>query len=116
MNTKISIGICTSNDELTIKFLLKNLTKNINLIKNGIELIEILIVSSGCIDSTNEIIEEFQARFPNKIVLLTEKTRNGKASALNIIFKKYIGDFLVLLPADVKTFRKSINYLVKYLL
>jgi cellulose synthase/poly-beta-1,6-N-acetylglucosamine synthase-like glycosyltransferase len=116
MNAKVSIGICTSNDESTIKFLLHNITKQIYEYANGIELIEILIVSSGCTDNTNEIIEDFIKRFPDKITLITEKTRNGKASALNLIFQEYKGEYIILLPADVIVSRKSVDQLITYLL
>ena len=120
--TSISIGICTSNDEKTIKRLLVNLTKDFSkgIMKAKIEsetnsftINEIIIVSSGCTDSTDKIVKKFVLSFPNKVILIAEKTRLGKANALNKIFTKFSGDYLVLIPADALTSLKNIDLLIK---
>ena len=122
INTSISIGICTSNDEKTIGKLLYNLTKfssqsispeKRSLIYKSLFINEIIIVSSGCTDSSEIIISQFIKRFPSIISLISEKHRSGKANAINTILHKYSGEYLVLIPADAYTSIESINLLIK---
>lgn len=109
----LSIGICTSNDERTINYLLKNIIKN--LFDKEINLREIIIVSSGCIDKTEIIIEKYSRKYPNFINLIKENKRSGKNSAINIILKEFRGDALILVPADVILQTNSISLLKKKL-
>lgn len=121
IKNSISIGICTSNDEKTIKSLLVHLTKNFmrkndnqanNLVVNSITINEIIIVSSGCNDNTENIISTFISKYPEKILLLIEKKRSGKANALNRIFERSTGEYLVLIPADALTNLRNVYFLI----
>ena len=111
IKNSVSIGICTSNDEKSINRLLDSLTKNFKF--KVLHINEIIIVSSGCIDSTEEIIQKFIDKFPNLITLVSEKYRSGKSNALNEIFKLFSGNYLVLIPADAYTSLNSIQILVE---
>ncbi len=124
INNSISIGICTSNDEKTIKRLLANLTDNnkianssseANLKGTHINIKEIIIVSSGCIDATEKIVQRFINKFPHLITLISEEKRSGKSNALNKIFQKYSGEYLVLIPADACTTLINITFLIEKL-
>lgn len=110
---KLSIGICTANDEQNIISLLKNLIKIFSF--NSINTVEIIFVSSGCSDKTEKIIKYYINKFPTKIHLFTELKRNGKSAALNIIFNNYKGNALLLMPADVVVNPKSILFIVRKL-
>ena len=117
-HNKISIGICTSNDIATIKALLDdlyNITSYHDKLNDEFTIQEIIVVSSGSNDGTNNVLTEFQKKFDCKLNVIVEKTRKGKSSALNIIFQKYSGDVLVLLPADIRiTKKKTLFHLQNY--
>lgn len=112
-NSIISVGICTSNDESTINNVLKDLIKKSQ--DKELNIREVIIVSSGCIDKTEFIIEKYIESYPDFIRLIVESKRNGKSSALNIIFNSFKGDALILLPADVVLGSNSLIYLKKKL-
>ncbi|MCW4003115.1 MAG: glycosyltransferase [Candidatus Bathyarchaeota archaeon] len=80
--SSMMVGIAASNEEQNIGFLLDNL---VNCSQPEIE--SICIISSGSIDKTNEIIEHY-AQKDARIQLITEKERNGKASALNLLLEQ----------------------------
>jgi cellulose synthase/poly-beta-1,6-N-acetylglucosamine synthase-like glycosyltransferase len=89
------IGIAVSNEEQNIGNLLEN------LIASSPEEIEtICIISSGSTDKTNEIVQSFTQR-DQRIQLIMETERNGKASALNILLsesEKY--DYMIYTGGD----------------
>jgi cellulose synthase/poly-beta-1,6-N-acetylglucosamine synthase-like glycosyltransferase len=94
---KIAVGVCAFNEEKNIRPLLQNLTSEQELPEDC----RIIIVGSGCTDRTLEIVREYSAR-DKRIEPIIEKTRRGKASALNKIFKsvKESAGVLVLVNAD----------------
>jgi len=59
---------------------------------------EIIVVSSGSTDRTNDIINSIQSPLIN---LLQEKTRNGKVSALKKAANIVSGDYVLLIDGDV---------------
>lgn len=96
MSYKIVIGICAYNEENNIKTILQNLIFEQHLPNSY----KILVVCSGCVDRTVEIVKEYQ-KIDNRVELIVEEERKGKAHALNLIFeyaKEF--DFLVLTNAD----------------
>lgn len=113
---KISIGIASANDEKTIENLMKSLAKLYHIRDPYCEVLEIIIVSSGCYDKTETIIRSYQYQYPNFIKLLIERKRTGKANAINRILQKYEGDALILIPADAYTTKKELFLLAKQLL
>jgi len=70
-------------------------------------------VCSGCTDRTPQIVGEFRKK-DTRVELVTEKVRNGKANALNKIFKKAkkSADILILVNADALPKYGSIEKLV----
>lgn len=92
----ISIGVCVFNEE-------KNIEKLLNLLlnqKSSCEIIEIIVVSSGCSDKTNEIVKSEFLKSNSKVILLTQKVREGKASAINLLLKNARGEIVVLESGD----------------
>jgi biofilm PGA synthesis N-glycosyltransferase PgaC len=92
---KVSIGICAYNEEENIGSLLRNLLMEQDLPQNS----EIIVVCSGCSDRTPEIVRDF-ARKEERVKLIVETERRGKALALNRILGLYRGEIFVHLDAD----------------
>jgi cellulose synthase/poly-beta-1,6-N-acetylglucosamine synthase-like glycosyltransferase len=109
---KTAIGICAFNEENNLRFLLQNLISEQNLPRDC----RILVVCSGCTDRTLEVVREFCAK-DKRVEPIIEKTRKGKANALNRIFKDARGsaDALILVNADALPERGSIVNLVSEL-
>jgi cellulose synthase/poly-beta-1,6-N-acetylglucosamine synthase-like glycosyltransferase len=109
---KTAVGICAFNEEKNIRALLQNLISEQNLPEDC----RIIIVCSGCTDRTLEAVREFCAK-DERIEPIIEKTRKGKANALNRIFKdaRKSADILILANADALPERGSITYLVSAL-
>jgi cellulose synthase/poly-beta-1,6-N-acetylglucosamine synthase-like glycosyltransferase len=93
---KVSIIIPTWNEEDVIEGKLKN-TMELKYPKNKLE---IIVIDSGSEDRTRDIVRKFK-RF-RKIKLIVEKERNGKANALNKVFRHCTGDIVVLSDADCR--------------
>lgn len=109
MVSTISIGVCVYNEEKNIRNLLNSLLnqKTTKYIK------EIIIVSSACSDKTDEIIQtEFLKSNPG-IVLLKQKKREGKASAINHFLKHASGDIVVLESGDTVPAENTIESLTE---
>jgi cellulose synthase/poly-beta-1,6-N-acetylglucosamine synthase-like glycosyltransferase len=64
------------------------------------ELLDILIVSDGSTDRTNEIVSRYASRFSGRVTLIALPERGGKARALNIGAAAASGEILLL--ADVR--------------
>lgn len=107
---KVSIGICAHNEESNIGNLLRNIGKQSLPSSSGLE--EIIVVSSGSTDRTDEIVDQI-AKEDKRIKLITEKERTGKSQALNILFGKTNGEILVVVSADTKPLQGSLKRLVE---
>lgn len=59
----------------------------------------IWVVASGCTDRTAQVADALAAKHPEVRVVL-QSERRGKASALREVFRRVLGDYLVLLNAD----------------
>jgi len=105
-----TIGICAYNEEKNIGFLLGNLLCKQNLPKG----VQIIVVCSGCVDNTPEVVRSFVEK-DKRVKLVVEDIRRGKASALNILFKyaQNSDDILFLLNADTLPQAGSIKKLVQ---
>lgn len=93
---KCSIGIMAYNEE-------KNIAQLLLAIQNQklaeLEILEIIIVASGCTDQTEKIVRDFSRKDP-KIKLIRQEKREGKASAINLWLKNATGEILILESAD----------------
>ncbi|MCI5121353.1 MAG: glycosyltransferase, partial [Candidatus Electrothrix sp. AUS4] len=61
------------------------------------ERIEIIVISDGSIDKTDEIVEQFSER---GVRLLRQEPRAGKTSALNLAVPQATGDIIVFSDAN----------------
>jgi glycosyltransferase involved in cell wall biosynthesis len=62
---------------------------------------ELTVVVSGSTDGTEEVVRELVARDP-RIRLVVQPAREGKSSALAIVFDRARGDYLLLLNGDAR--------------
>ena len=92
----VSIGICAYNEEKNIGNLLDRLLSQKT---KKIKIDEIIVVSSGSTDRTDEIVREYSKK-DDRINLITQPKREGKASAINEFLKVANGDVCVLESAD----------------
>lgn len=111
---KIGIGIPAHNEEANIGRLLQNLLSQ--PLGGRIQLEEIFVVTSGCTDRTEEIVEEFAAQ-DKRIKHVAEEERKGKISALNIILRMARdNDILVMLSADNLPEEGSLKHIIEPLI
>jgi glycosyltransferase involved in cell wall biosynthesis len=104
---KISIGIMAYNEEANIGQLLKNIE---NQKLNKVSIKEIIVVSSGSFDDTNQIVKRMSKK-DKKIILIKEKQRKGKAQAINLFLKKAKSDIFVLCSGDIRIKENTIERL-----
>src|SRR2546427_358872 len=94
---KVTVGICAFNEAHPIGACLQSLL--LQRISPDFELIEIVVVASGCTDGTERVVREWQDRDP-RILLVHEPQRRGKASGLNEIFRRAQREINAILNAD----------------
>jgi glycosyltransferase involved in cell wall biosynthesis len=109
-NSSLTIAIPAYNEIQSLPSLLSDI-KNLSRQKN-IRLKHLILVSDGSVDGTAEIIKNFT--FPQtKITKIIDPKRKGKIYRLNQIFKLAKSKYLLILDADIKLGKSSINNLVQ---
>ena len=103
----VSVGVCAYNEEPNISNLLRALQSQKT---KRISLDQVIVVSSGSIDKTDEIVELFQKN-DSRIVLVREPERRGKASAVSLFLERARGDICVLESADTIPLENTIEEL-----
>ncbi|PID58305.1 hypothetical protein CSB45_04360 [candidate division KSB3 bacterium] len=96
MKQQVSMGIMAYNEEAIIGSLLEAVLKQ--EWHHG-ELLEIVVVASGCTDGTEKIVRSYE-RADERVRLLAQAEREGKASAINLFLKHASGDIVILESAD----------------
>ena len=109
---RFSIGICASDDASNLHELLAFIENE--AIPIGLTLSRIIVMTSGCSPESLEYALEASRADP-RISFIVESKRNGKADALNKIFKCADGEFLVLLNADAFPSKGSIRKLLEFI-
>jgi cellulose synthase/poly-beta-1,6-N-acetylglucosamine synthase-like glycosyltransferase len=109
MKISVSIGIPAYNEEKNIGRLL---TAILNQKTYDVEIDQIVVVSSGSTDKTDTIVEDF-ARKDNRIALIKQKRREGKASAVNEFLNVARNEILVLESADTIPEEETIEKLCR---
>lgn len=105
---KVSIGVMAYNEAANIGALLDALLAQ----ENGKQFIrEIIVVSSGSIDATESIVRQYIER-DDRIKLLVQKERLGKASAVNLFLSISKSDILVLQSADTIPLPQTLSALL----
>lgn len=105
----VSVGVMAYNEEKIIARCLDALS-NQKLESCTIE--EIIVVSSGSTDKTDEIVRSF-AQKDRRIRLIAESRRSGKASAINHFLKKAGGDIAIIESGDTVTEPDTVENLIK---
>ncbi len=93
----VSVGVIAHNEEKNIGRLLDSI---INQKLNSVKITEIIVVSSGSTDKTNELVTDFFNKH-RKIRLIVENQRRGKFSAINQFLSNSRSDILVQISGDV---------------
>jgi cellulose synthase/poly-beta-1,6-N-acetylglucosamine synthase-like glycosyltransferase len=73
---------------------------------------EVIVVASGCTDNTESIVRDFSAR-DERIKLVVQPRREGKASAVNLFLRHAQSDILVSESADTVPAPTAIQRLVE---
>lgn len=93
---KASVGVMAYNEEKNIGRLLEALTSQ-RLEK--VEIAEIVVVSSGSTDRTDDIAREWTER-DDRVRLIRQESREGKSAAINLFLEGAAGDVFILESGD----------------
>ena len=93
----VSVGIFAYNEEHNI---LNALEAMCTQVTNNCDIGEIIVVSSGSTDGTDELVEEFAANH-ERVSLIVEPERRGKIRAINLFLDVAEGEVVVIQSADV---------------
>jgi cellulose synthase/poly-beta-1,6-N-acetylglucosamine synthase-like glycosyltransferase len=104
----VSVGVCAYNEERNIRACLDSIMRQ----SADFPIQEILIVSSGSTDGTDEIVRQFE-RLDHRFRLVRQERREGKNSAINEFLKQAKGDILVLVNADNRLDEGSLQHLLE---
>jgi cellulose synthase/poly-beta-1,6-N-acetylglucosamine synthase-like glycosyltransferase len=103
----ITVGICAHNEGRNVGKLLENVLCDQGLSDSS----EVVVVCSGCVDNTVEVVQKIAAT-DDRVKVVIEKERRGKASAVNSIFAKAEGDIIIFISADTLPSKGSFPKLV----
>ena len=103
-----SLGILAHNEAANIGRLLARVGASR---LDQVAVAEIIVVASGCTDDTEAIVREAAAADP-RIRLISQPTREGKASAMNLFLRDAACDVLILSSADLLPSEDAIERLV----
>lgn len=92
----VSVGVCAYNEEENIRYLLESVLRQKT---EKVRIAEVVVVSDGSIDRTNEIVGSFSKS--NVIRLIKLGKRLGKWAAVNKFLEAARSGILVLVSADV---------------
>ncbi len=107
--TTVSVGVCAYNEGRNISACLDSLVQQE---LKGFDLLEIIAVSSGSTDETDEVVRKFEAK-DRRVKLIRQERREGKNSAINLFISMAKGDILVLANADNRLELGSLQALVE---
>ena len=105
---KISLGVTAHNEAGNIGQLLQAL---IGQETSRVEIDEILVVSSGSTDGTDDIVKGWEEG-DSRVRLVRQERREGKASAVNQFLEAAKNDILVLESADTLPLANTVELLV----
>jgi cellulose synthase/poly-beta-1,6-N-acetylglucosamine synthase-like glycosyltransferase len=103
-----SVGVMAYNEERNIGRLLEAL---VGQKLSEVSISEIIVVSSGSTDRTDEIVLEC-ARMHPRIRLIRQESREGKSSAINLFLKEARADVFVLESGDTVPAPECVENLV----
>src|SRR5437773_1094375 len=77
---RVSVAVPAYNEERNIGLLIDSLRSQKT---RRAEIVEIVVIASGCTDRTVEIVRERQSRRGVRVRLIVEPVRRGKVAAIN---------------------------------
>jgi glycosyltransferase involved in cell wall biosynthesis len=104
----VSVAVCAFNEGRNIGACLESL---IQQELKGFDLLEIIAISSGSTDNTDEVIRGYEAK-DRRVKLVRQEKREGKNSAINLFISLAKGDILVLVNADNRLERGTLQALL----
>ena len=104
-----TVGICAHNEEKNIEGCVQSVLRQE---LEGIQLREVIVVSSGSTDGTEGIVRSLEAENPI-LRLIVQKKREGKNSAINELLDLAQGEIVVLVNADNRLEDGSLNHLLQ---
>ena len=96
MLSGITVGICAYNEEENIDRLLNNILCEQELPTDS----EVLVVSSGCTDDTDDVVKRYLKK-DSRVRAFFENERRGKASAVNCILSNARGHAILFISAHL---------------
>jgi biofilm PGA synthesis N-glycosyltransferase PgaC len=105
---RASIGLMAHNEAANMGDVLEALSEQKT---DCVQIDEILVVSSGSTDGTDEIVRRWEAKEP-RIRLIRQDRRDGKASAINLFLREARNEVLVLESADTLPLPNTVELLV----
>lgn len=106
---RCSVGVTVYNEEKNIGNLLDAL---LDQHLHRVEIAEIIVVASACIDNTVPIVQEFAARDP-RVKLIEQERREGKTSAVNLFLAAATSDICVVESGDTVPHEYAVEHLVR---
>jgi poly-beta-1,6-N-acetyl-D-glucosamine synthase len=106
---KLSIVTCAYNEEANIGRFLRSCIESTAV---SYDLAEIIVVSSGCTDRTEEIVSDFHAS-DKRIHLVVQPNRLGKAYALGQGLREAKGDIVLVAGADTSAAKSAFEEIVR---
>lgn len=93
---EVAVGICAYNESQTIERSIRSIYSQR---MTDVKVKEVLVVSSGSTDGTDDIVRRLMGEYDN-IVFLPQEKREGKNSAINMYLDNKTCDIVVMLNAD----------------
>jgi cellulose synthase/poly-beta-1,6-N-acetylglucosamine synthase-like glycosyltransferase len=106
---KVTVLIAAHNEERSIAEKIENCLT----LEYPPERLDIVVVSDGSTDQTNEIVERYALQFPERVTFITLRERDGKAQALNAGVAAATGDILLLADARQRFDAQVVQTLVR---
>ena len=114
---RVSVAVPAYNEERNIGLLIDSLRAQKT---RRAEIVEIVVVASGCTDGTADIVRERQKRRGTPVRLIVEPTRRGKVAAINTYLahtdRAHAVDAICLSSADLLVAPDALERLVQCLL
>jgi biofilm PGA synthesis N-glycosyltransferase PgaC len=110
MVIKFSVLVPVYNEAANISNLLASLVKQ-KLLKGRLE--RVVVVASDCTDQTPDLVKAWGKR-DKRIKLLTQKKREGKASAINYFLKKDPSQVVIMVGGDLLLKDDALENLVRH--
>lgn len=105
-----SIGIMAYNEEANIAAVLHSVLGQTPI---AADLAEVIVVASGCEDRTVEIVTDIASR-DDRVRLVQQRRREGKASAINLFIAMARAPVLLMVSADVVVEDGTLDALLRH--